>query len=191
MIRLVTPEDAEAVLEIYRPYIEKTAITFECDVPSVEEFRRRIEEIAVSYPYLIWEEAGAVLGYAYAHRFRERAAYDWDAELSVYVSENYLHRGVGRRLYACLLELLTQQKIRNVYGCVTIPNERSENLHKAMGFQWTGAYHHSGYKMGRWYDVAWYEKDLGNEKAEPIRPFSQMDPAVVQEILDAYSHRQG
>lgn len=137
-LRQACPEDAEAVLEIYAPYIKNTNITFEYEVPSLSAFRERMEGIMEGYPYLVCEIDGVMAGYAYAHRYKERAAYQWDAELSVYLREEYAHRGIGRAFYTALMEILKEQNVRNVYGIVTSPNPPSEALHAAMGFRLFG-----------------------------------------------------
>ena len=113
-----------------------------------------------------------VLGYAYAHRQAERAAYQWNAELSIYLDPACTSRGLGRRMYAILLELLRLQGIRTAYGCVTLSNEKSNRLHLGMGFSLVGVYHNAGYKCGRWWDVAWYEKSLASYGEAPAPPHS-------------------
>ena len=115
-LRQARLEDAQAILDIYAPYIRNTNITFEYEVPTLPEFRKRMEEIMEGYPYLICEINGAAAGYAYAHRYKERAAYQWDAELSVYLDERYARRGIGRAFYTALMEILKEQNVRNVYG---------------------------------------------------------------------------
>lgn len=185
MIRFATPDDAAALLAIYAPYIG-TPVTFEYDIPSLEEFRRRIETISGEYPYLVWEEDGVILGYAYAHRHMERAAYQWNAELSVYLDMNARGRGLGTKLYTVLIELLKQQGIRNVFGCVTLPNEQSEALHRAMGFALVGKYSMAGYKNGLWRDVGWFQKQIAayDDHPAPLIRFSEVDPAVVRGIVN-------
>lgn len=154
MIRPARLEDASEILKIYEPYIKKTTITFEYEVPSLEEFRGRMTGIIGAYPYLVCEADGKILAYAYAHRFHERAAYQWDAELSVYVEEEHTGLGMGKALYHALMELLKLQNVKNAYALVTSPNERSEALHLGMGFRLEGLNRETGYKMGKWLDVS-------------------------------------
>ncbi len=187
MIRLATPDDAAALLAIYAPYIE-TSVTFEYVTPSLAEFRGRIESISGDYPYIVWEEDGVILGYAYAHRHMERAAYQWNAELSVYLDINARGNGLGTKLYTALIELLKLQGIRNVFGCVTLPNERSEALHRSMGFELVGTYSAAGYKNGRWQDVGWFQKAIAAHGAPtPLVAFRDVDAAGAAGILDRYN----
>ena len=189
-IRLATVDDAESILAIYTPYVTGTSITFEYEVPSLDEMRTRIADTLKEYPYLIYLLDGNVAGYAYAHRLRERIAYQWDAELSVYVDGDCHHRGIGKALYACLMDLLKLQNVINVSGVVTKPNPASERLHEHFGFRLAGVLRNTGFKKGKWLDVAWYEKNLSDWPAKPLPllPFSRVEQAQVQNILEAYSH---
>ena len=187
-IREAAESDAAALLDIYAPYIRETAITFEYDVPAAEEFAARIGDIARTHPYLVCERDGKPVGYAYAHRIRERAAYDWAAELSVYLAPAAQGQGAGTALYRCLIELLAMQNLRILYGCVTLPNEKSERLHEKLGFAPVGVWHGAGWKFGRWHDVGWLEKRLGGDgAAQPVIPFPQLDGQKIQECLDRYT----
>ncbi len=174
-IRAATVEDAAELLEIYRPYVEHTAITFEYDVPSVEEFASRIVNTLQKYPYLVAEYEGRLIGYAYAGAFKERAAYDWSIETSVYVREDMKRMGVGRALYAVLEECLRKQHILNVNACIGYPEEEDEHLnadsvhfHKKMGYSMVGEFHRCGYKFGTWYNMVWMEKLIGEHSPEPL-----------------------
>ncbi len=169
MLRFATPADTPALLAIYAQYIE-TPVTFEYTLPTEAEFRRRIENISADYPYLIWEEDGRVLGYAYAHRHMEREAYQWNAELSIYLDRGAHSRGLGTRLYTALIDILRLQGVRNVYGCITLPNDKSTGLHESMGFSRCCVYHSAGYKCGKWHDVCWYEKAIAPYDSPPA-PF--------------------
>ena len=184
-IRFAAEEDAPALLAIYGQYID-TPITFECRLPSREEFGGRIRDISAFYPYLVCEEEGKIVGYAYAHRQAERAAYQWNAELSVYLGRGCTGRGLGTRLYTLLMDLLRLQGIRTVYARVTTPNEKSEYLHGAMGFRRMGVQRSTGYKDGAWRDVAWFEKAIGDYNAAPEPPCSvhSLPPERVAELLD-------
>lgn len=187
-IRFAAAADAAALLGIYGQYID-TPITFECALPSEEAFRRRVAEYGAACPYLVWEEDGRILGYAYAHRLGERAAYQWSAELSIYLGRDSTGRGLGRRLYGALMELLRLQGVRTVYGCVTLPNAGSEGLHAAMGFRLTGTWHRAGFKCGAWRDVGWFEKTIApyDPSPAPVRPIGEVPAAVAAEILERYS----
>lgn len=168
MIRLVKPADIAALLKIYAEYIN-TPITFECALPTEEDFSRRIAGISGFYPYLVCEEAGKVAGYAYAHRHMEREAYQWNAELSVYLDPSFKSKGLGKKLYGVLIEILRLQGIRTVYGCVTVPNEKSVALHEAMDFTPVGTYRNAGFKAGKWHDVTWFEKTIAPHNLAPGR----------------------
>mgnify|MGYP001511165343 CR=1 FL=1 len=147
-IRFADPGDAAACLAVYAQYID-TSITFETVLPSEAEFSGRIRSYGAVYPWLIAEEDGRVLAYAYAHRAQERAAYGWNAELSVYVSRDAAGRGLGTKLYTVLLALLQKQGVRTAYGVVTMPNDASSALHQKLGFRTLGTYRNTGYKNGR------------------------------------------
>ena len=188
VIRRAAAGDAAALLDIYAPYIRDTAITFEYDVPAAEEFAARIGDIARTHPYLVCERDGRPVGYAYAHNIRERAAYDWAAELSVYLVPAAQRQGAGTALYRCLIDLLAMQNLRILYGCVTLPNEKSERLHEKLGFAPVGVWHGAGWKFGRWHDVGWLEKRLGGDgAAQPVIPFPQLDGQKIQECLNRYT----
>ena len=187
-IREAVPGDAPALLDIYAPYIRDTVITFEYDVPTAEKFAARIEETAALHPYLVCERDGQIIGYAYAHRIRERAAYDWAAELSIYLAPEAHGQGVGTALYRCLIDLLEQQRLRILYGCVTLPNEKSQKLHEKLGFSLVGVWHGSGWKFDGWHDVGWFEKRLGGDgPAQPVAAFPQLDGQKIKECLHRYT----
>ncbi|MBQ9166069.1 MAG: N-acetyltransferase, partial [Oscillospiraceae bacterium] len=158
-IRTATPADAPALLAIYANYIA-TPVTFAYELPTEDGFAWNIMEVQRRYPYLLAEEDGKALGYAYAHPLREFAAYSWDVELTIYLAPDAVGKGVGTRLYNALLKVLTLQGVRNAYGCVTSPNPASEALHEKLGFALVGKFHQTGYKAGAWQDVVWFEKQL-------------------------------
>lgn len=177
--------DAEEILVIYASYITKTAITFECEIPSINDFKKRIRKISSEYPYLVCLIDGKIVGYAYAHRQMERAAYQWNAELSVYSDEIFVGLGIGKALYNVLLEILKLQNVQNVYGGITSPNIKSEKLHRGFGFELLGIYHNTGYKCNQWHDVMWFEKHIGNHEIKPL-PFIKIDrinSTIVADIL--------
>lgn len=183
MIRLATPSDSAALLEIYRPYVEKTAITFETAVPSEAEFRNRIIEISAQFPYLVWEEKGRILGYAYAHPFHERAAYRWTVESSVYVSENARHRGIGSVLYQALFVLLKAQNVETVCAVVTLPNDPSIAFHQRMDFTLAGKLPDVGFKLGNWYGAAYLYRRLlpKTDCPSPLLPLSALGPEILRQ----------
>ncbi|KXT78935.1 N-acetyltransferase family protein [Streptococcus panodentis] len=173
-IRLARKEDAAALVAIYAPYVEETAITFEYDVPSVEEFAGRIEKTLVKYPYLLAEEEGRILGYAYASAYYGRTAYDWAAELSVYLAQDVRGRGVGSRLYAVLEDLLQKQGYLRFLACIALPNEASLALHRKRGYQQVAHFPKIGYKFDRWHDIVWLQKTLDGP-AQPLKSLSERE----------------
>ena len=183
-IRIVRPEDAKELLNIYAPYVRETAITFECEVPSVQEFTRRIEHTLARYPYLAAvDSSGAIAGYAYASVFHERPAYDWAVETTIYVSKDHRHLGLGRFLYDALETALKAQGILNANACIGYPETEDEYLtknsarfHEHLGYHLVGMFHNCGYKFGRWYRMIWMEKELGPHLAvqPPIRLFPEI-----------------
>jgi len=154
-IRLATPEDAEAVLGVYAPYVMNTALTFETTVPSVEEYVARMATIQQRYPFLVSTFEGEVVGFAYASESRSREAYRWNAELSIYLKESFQRRGIATALYTALLQLLRTQGFVNLYAVITLPNDASVALHKRFGFLEVGVHPATGYKFGQWRDVVW------------------------------------
>lgn len=166
-LRLARPEDAAAVAAIYGPVVETSPTTFELDVPSEPEMRRRIEDTLVRWPWLVFENGAGVSGYAYATRHRERGAYQWSADVSVYVAPTQHRRGIGRALYTALLEILGLQGYCNAYAGITLPNAASVGLHESMGFVHLGVYRGVGHKLGRWHDVGWWSCEL---RFRPERP---------------------
>lgn len=178
--------DVFPMLAIYAPYVRDTAITFEYEVPTAAEFGARLHHVLPEYPWLVCRAPGQVLGYAYAHRHMERAAYGWNVECSVYVLGSARGRGVGRALYGALLELLRLQGVVNAYGCIAVPNEPSEALHRATGFSLLGHFPASGWKQGRWHDIVWYGRCLrepGAGEPAPLRPFGSLGQELVDEVL--------
>lgn len=183
--RRATEEDVVSILAIYAPYVTDSAITFEYDVPSEEEFRQRIRTISAEYPYFVCESDGLIIGYAYAHRHMERAAYQWNAEISIYIRQGFTGKGLGKTMCQALIDLLRLQGIRNVFSCVTIPNERSAHLHHSMEFSTEGIFQNAGYKCGKWQTIAWFRKNIApytNEPA-PFLPISRIDWQLIDSIL--------
>lgn len=163
LIRPATLKDAEAILSIYEPYILNTAITYETETLSVEAFRERMTRIMLKFPYLVYEVDGKIAGYAYASSYRERAAFAWDCEISVYVADEYQRRGIASKLYDELFKRLVELGYYNVYAFITYPHDCSVELHRKFGFREVGIFYKTGYKMGRWWDLIVMEKN--------IRPF--------------------
>ncbi len=167
-IRFAKPSDARSLLDIYAPYVENTVITFEYEVPTIEDFANRIEKTLEKYPYLVAEEDGVVVGYAYASTYYARAAYDWAVELSVYVSQDARGQGVGTELYDALEDLLDQMGYVHLLACISLPNEASLALHRKRGYQQVALFPKIGYKFNRWHDIVWLQKSLDKE-ARPIK----------------------
>lgn len=192
-VRQATVADAAAVLAVYAPYIEDTAITFETAVPTEEAFAARMEAVIGEYPYLVVECDGAIVGFAYAHRLGERGAYAWNAELSVYFADSHQSRGWGSVLFWALVDLLSQQGVRNAYSLVTVPNEPSRRLHEKLGFELMGIQRDAGYKCGAWHDVAWLRKAIGSfdGRPDPVIPLRDVDESAVREVLEAAEEAMG
>lgn len=159
-IRDARRSDVPAMLAIYAPFVEHTAVSFEYDVPTEAEFARRLEEHQAAFPWLVCEENRRVMGYAYAGRAFERAAYGWNAEISCYLAPELRGRGVGRRLYARIEEILTRLGYYKLFAVVTSANAPSVAFHRALGFRDAACFRNVGYKQGGWYDVLWLEKTL-------------------------------
>lgn len=173
-IRMATPEDAQALLDIYSYYVKNTAITFEWEVPSLEEFSNRIQNTRKKYPYLVAEKDGVIVGYAYASLFRTRAAYAWDVETSIYVDRNCKGQGIGRALLQKLEGMLKSQGVMNIYAVITYTPVEDEYLthasikfHTKMGYEKAAEFHKCGYKFGRWYGTVTMEKFLNEHIENP------------------------
>ena len=171
MIRKAVLSDVPVILDIYRPYILETAITFEYEVPTLEEFEVRFRTIAAKYPWLVWEEQGRILGYAYADSFKSRAAYQWDADLSIYLRQDCRGKGIGKALYTELETQMRDLGYHVLYGVVTSANDISCRFHEALGYRPIAVFENTGMKFGRWYGITWYEKRIrdGVPSAPPER----------------------
>ena len=168
VIRSASTADAARILEIYAHYVVNTSITFEYEVPTVSEFRERVKSTLEGYPYIVIEEDGKIVGYAYAGPFKERVAYDRSCEVSIYLDRDSRGRGYGRALYEELEKRLASRGILNLYACVASPIEEdeyltddSEQFHARLGYKRVGEFHQCGYKFGRWYNMIWMEKLIG------------------------------
>ena len=184
-IRLASADDADGIRVVYAPFID-TPVTFEEEVPSCEAYRERIVRICEKYPCLVAEEDGRIVGFAYAHELRERIAFQWNAELSVYLAPAAQGRGAGSCLYAALLELLRLTGIKAVYGVVTSPNPASERLHRAFGFALMGVQPHAGFTCGAWHNVAWYVREIApfEDAPAPPAPFPTYASAHPDQVSD-------
>ena len=186
MIRQANPTDAVAILAIYAPYIRNTSITFETGVPAVADFANRIRSYLENWPWLVYEKDGQVLGYAYASRYRERVAYQWSVESSVYVHDDHHRSGIARDLYTALFSILKAQGFRTVYAVINLPNDQSVAFHDIMGFKYFATYEKVGYKLGNWKDVGWWQLQLNEYAEEPAAPvkFSALDNEILRGSLN-------
>ena len=182
-IRLASIMDVDDILNIYEYYVEHTAVTFEYDVPSRGEMQMRIARILEKYPYYVAVDEGRIVGYAYAGPFVGRAAYDWSAELTIYLDVHETKQGLGRMLYEKLEQTLHEMGILNLYACIAVPENPDEYLtrnsaqfHAHMGFQQVGEFHRCGYKFHRWYDMIWMEKIIGEHESKQaeVVPYPNM-----------------
>jgi phosphinothricin acetyltransferase len=177
-IRPATEEDAAAILAIYTPYVLETAITFEIDPPSEHEMGRRIRSALELAPWLVYEERGQILGYAYAGRFNPRAAYRWTVEVTVYVDRDHHRRSIGKALYTSLFECLRLQAFCHAIAIIALPNAPSVVLHERFGFEPVGVFRSVGYKLGAWHDVGWWQLTLREPLAKPDAPIPWSDCAL-------------
>lgn len=169
-VRLATERDAASVLAIYAPIVSATAISFEEAPPTQEDIAARIRETVKQTPWLVCERGEAFQGYAYAGKFRARPAYQWTAEVTVYVSPEHQGQGVASRLYRSLFDALTLQGFRTAVAGIALPNPASVALHERFGFEEVGVFPKVGYKLGRWHDVGWWRKPLGDYEPAPYPP---------------------
>lgn len=185
MIRLATPADASEIHAIYAPVVRDTAISFEWEVPTVAEMEERIAKVMSFRPWLVWREAGEIGGYAYASVFRERLAYQWSTEVSVYMHPDYQGRGFGKRLYLALFDVLRLQGFCRAIAGATLPNEATERLHLSLGFKEFGRLPAAGYKFGQWHDVVFWHLPLCElpPVAKPLRSIHEI--AGTREFNDA------
>ncbi len=180
-IRTATIEDAEELLGIYAYYIKNTAVTFEYEVPSVEEFQGRISHILEHYPYLVAEADGEIIGYSYAGRFHPRAAFSWDVEMTVYLKHGTQRAGIGRKLYTLMERILREQGVVKTISLIVKPTDRYSDynsvlFHEKMGYTYAGELKDCGYKFHRWYTLIYMDKQIGSiqEKMLPIRDFAEV-----------------
>ncbi len=169
VIRMATLEDASAIYQIYEPYILNTVFTFEYDPVPLEEFLKRMETVLEHFPWLVYERDGVILGYAYCSRFKERAAFAWDCECSVYIDQKSHRQGIATALYEELFGLVKEQGYYMVYALITYQHNSSTELHKKFGFKQVAIYEKTGYKHGQWWDLLVMEKRLRGLEGVPVR----------------------
>lgn len=195
-VRPATAEDAEQLLEIYTPFVisedsSLSNVSFELEAPDVEEFRQRIHDISAQFPYLVGEVQGQILGYVYCHPYRERLAYQWAVEVTIYLAPAGQGKGLGRVLYEAMENILRLQGITMLYSCITVGNDHSIKMHEALGYRLIGTFTNSGYKNGQWLDTVWLEKQLQDCPREPapIKGWRELAPQTVDSVLAEASTR--
>ncbi len=169
-IRLINESDVTATLEVYKPYVLNTIISFEYKVPALEEYLQRIKTNTSEFPWLVCLQNNIIIGYAYASKHRYRTAYQWSPESTVYMSSEFHRKGVARILYETLFSLLRLQGYFNVYAGVGLPNEKSVGFHKALGFEEIGVFKKVGFKLGNWHDTQWFQLHLSEHINNPPAP---------------------
>jgi phosphinothricin acetyltransferase len=170
VVRDATAADATACAVLYAPYVTDTVVTFETEPPTAEQMAGRIAAAQRRHAWLVLEDDGAVVGYAYGGPYKERAAYRWSCEVSVYLERGRRRTGGGRALYEALLERLADRGFRTAVAGMTVPNPASEGLHRALGFEPVGVYRRIGWKHGAWHDVAWVQRTLAAVDGPPAEP---------------------
>ena len=189
-VRAAMPQDAEQLLEIYTPFVisedcSVSNVSFELTAPSLAEFRQRIVDISSKYPYLVGEKNGQILGYGYCHPYRERLAYQWSVEVTIYLAPAGQGKGLGRLLYETMEKLLCLQGVTMAYSCITVGNDHSIKMHEALGYRLIGTFSKSGCKNGQWLDTVWLEKQLQPCPKQPdnIKSWRKLDPDAVAAVL--------
>ena len=187
-IRVARESDAAALRDIYAPYVERTAVSFEYEAPDVATFLERIRRVQERYPYLVAESDGALLGYAYAGSFHTREAYSWSAEASIYLRMDCRRMGIGAALDRALESALRARGVRRLHASIAVPDDPDEHLtldsvrfHNAMGFRTVGEFHHCGWKFNRWYSTVWMEKVLASDTSapSPLKPFRELNADAI------------
>jgi len=183
LIRMATEADAEEIWQIYSYYVTNTAVTFDYDAPSVAEFSRRIKNTLLKYPYLVVVDEKGIAGYAYAAAFKERKAYSWAVETTIYIRQDCRGRGLGKKLYLALEDILKSQNIINLNACIAYAAVEDEHLdntsmafHESLGYRKVAHFTKCGYKFGTWYDMIWMEKFLGEhpDVPDPVIPITEI-----------------
>ena len=175
IIRFARPSDATEILGIYGPYIRDTSYTFETEVPAEKEFAERIETYLQSWPWLVCEVEGKIAGYAYGSKYRERTGYQWCVECSIYMHPGFREKGLGKKLYEKLFEILKYQGFRNVYAVINTPNDISVTFHENCGFRFFAMYENVGWKLGQWKNVGWWRLVLNDFIDDPPAPVMLKD----------------
>lgn len=184
-IRLAKEKDAAGILDIYSPYILKTSLTFETEVPELIAFEERINSYLKNWPWLVCDVDGKIAGYAYGTRYRERTAYQWCVEVSVYIHDDFKRAGVAKALYTTLIEILKRQGFRNAYAVINLPNDHSVSFHESCGFAYFASFERVGYKLGKWKNVGWWQLQLNHFTDEPISPvkFSDLEKDFLPDLF--------
>lgn len=186
-IRLITENDAQAVLSIYEPYVLNTIISFEYEVPTLDEYLQRIKTNTEDYPWLVCLHENKIVGYAYASKHRYRTAYQWSPESTVYLSPEVHRKGIARILYETLFALLRLQGHFNVYAGVGLPNDKSVGFHRALGFEEIGIFKKVGYKLGNWHDTHWFQLALREHALNPSAPKKLNEITTTEAFRDILS----
>lgn len=171
-IRAVRMEDAEAIAKIYAYYVENFPYSFDLEAPPVEAFREKIARVSARYPFFVCEEDGEVIGFAYASPYKEKKAYQWVVETTIYIKRDTVHKGTGTRLYNALLSALTSLGYTKAYAVLGLPNEASARFHEKMGFRFVAEFPDMGYKLGAWHGISYYVRDLTPAREDMKEPLS-------------------
>ena len=184
-VRLATTDDAREIIDIYSPSVISAATSFEKVVPPVDEMQSRIESCLQKFPWIVCTVDEKIAAYVYASKHREREAYQWSCECSVYVRDNYKGKGIGQDLYQLLFRILKLQGFKNVYAGITLPNEASVRLHEKCGFRAFARYENIGYKFGCWHTVGWWKLQINNYDQEPPPPLklSGLDQEITKKLF--------
>lgn len=195
-LRFAKPDDAEKLLEIYAPFVISSDralsdVSFEYEVPSIEEFTERIKNISADYPYIVCEHEGSLLGYVYAHPYIQRAAYQWGAAVTIYLAPEGQGHGLGKVMYTALENLLRLQGVVVTYACITASNKHSVKMHEACGYKIVGTFNNTGFKDGHWLDMVWMEKVIAEYPKHPelIKKIGELPPETVTTVLKEASAR--
>lgn len=191
-IEIANIDEAQEILNIYAYYVKNTAITFEYDIPTLEEFRQRMKNILSKYPYIVAKKDNQIIGYAYAGVFKPRAAYDWAVETTIYIKNSYHKMGIGQKLYDTLERILKEQGFTNLNACISYPiienqylTKNSAEFHQHLGYQLVGEFHQCGYKFNQWFDMIWMEKMIGEhlENQPEIIQFPDIIPLLKEKHI--------
>lgn len=189
IIRNIKSDDIISVLNIYAPFIANSTVTFENEIPNIDSFTNRIEHYVASFPWLVADVDGKIAGYAYASKYRDREAYQWMVECSIYLDPDFAGKGIAKNLYNALFEILKIQGIYKVFAVIGLPNLKSVSFHEKMGFTWFATYKNVGYKLGKWLNVGWWELILSEPKDTPKTPipYAELTKNKIERILKKYS----